>query len=835
MRNCLFGWSGTGGPSLVVRERLRTRAVGIAAALALAPMCGQGQVPLAATPIPSTNYSVTERGANHRVWQRVLPVATNQQGTVTYHTNRYTELATGMHHLVGTNWVESSSTIAITPGGGAATNGQHQVYFAANLNASNAVEIVMPDGKRLRTHVLGLSYFDSAAGSNVLIAELQDSLGELVRSNQVLYSNAFSNAESEAGSIQADVRYTFGRIGIEQDVILRQQLPSPGNWGLSPETTELQVWTEFLDPPEPTATPSKDGTDVTLDFGTMRMIRGRAFLMGDLSSAAPTSKRWISQGGRTFLVESIPYGWAAAAMQSLPSAGAGTAGGSAMLPGRFEGFPTNLPPPPTLAKRPDQTLQLAGAASVRETGLVMDYGLWTDPPSSLAGDTTYLVSAPYMFSGTIEGGTVVKIADGEGWYGWGNGLILGCNPVCATGPNNMAIFTSPDDDSVGVTIPGSTGQPTVGTANMYFSGGCEDAPTLKYLRIAYANVAFNTLGNGFELWDSQFFFCNFGILNCSVNLHNVLLAMVWFPVAGSVWAPSQLSGEQVSAVCYDFTDQWSSASLVNSLVSYWDSLGNCTTSFSQTGYLFNPPWQTAGGGSFYLADNTYRGHGTTSISAAMLAELQNKTTYPPTLLTGTLTTPTTLVPQVQRNTGNPDLGYHYDPLDYLATCDVSGTSLTLLNGVVVGYYGTGVSLQDASHLVSQGGPTQRNVLVYGSEVQEWPGGCSSTSVPIASAPNNPSQNPSISLNFTSLYAPAGTQSTIDTTGSHRVDNFSVLNCETVRWWRRVGLDRQSRRGIYPAKQSFPVRADERQRCRPVERLQQSVSGSGLPRLHLNNR
>ena len=31
-----------------------------------------------------------------------------------------------------------------------------------------------PDGKRMRSHILGLSYYDTASGKSVLIAEVTD-------------------------------------------------------------------------------------------------------------------------------------------------------------------------------------------------------------------------------------------------------------------------------------------------------------------------------------------------------------------------------------------------------------------------------------------------------------------------------------------------------------------------------------------------------------------------------------------------------------------------------------------------------------------------------------
>jgi hypothetical protein len=148
----------------------------------------------------STNYIVADIGGNYRVWQQAVPAFTNESGQVTYRTNGYTELATGMNFLSNGQWVASSENIEITAGGGIATNGQHQVNFAANINTSNAIQITTPDGLQLNTHVMGLAYFDSATGSNVLFAELQDSTGQLVTNNQVVYPNAFTDCD-------ADVRY----------------------------------------------------------------------------------------------------------------------------------------------------------------------------------------------------------------------------------------------------------------------------------------------------------------------------------------------------------------------------------------------------------------------------------------------------------------------------------------------------------------------------------------------------------------------------------------------------------------------------------------------------
>ena len=262
----------------------------------------------------STNYAITAHGGNHRVWQKVFATHKDDQGQIIYRTNSYTEMATGMYHLVGTNWVESTENIQITQTGGVATNGRHQVGFAGNLNTSNAVEVITPDGKELRTHILGLAYYDASTSNSVLFAELRDSIGQVVRSNQVVYTNAFSN-------LQADVRYTYRRSGFEQDVVFRQQLPNPSAFGMSSNTTRLQVWTEFLDPPTPSVKQLARGADVQLDFGTMKMGRGKAFVIGNESNSVPVNKQWVTIQGRTFLVEQVPFSAVAAKLQNLPAPG----------------------------------------------------------------------------------------------------------------------------------------------------------------------------------------------------------------------------------------------------------------------------------------------------------------------------------------------------------------------------------------------------------------------------------------------------------------------------------------------------------------------------------
>ena len=79
--------------------------------------------------------------------------------------------------------MEASSEIDLVPGGAVAQRTAHKILFTANLNTPSgtpAMELTTPDGKRLCSRILGLSYFMPSTGEAVLIAETQNSIGMIV-------------------------------------------------------------------------------------------------------------------------------------------------------------------------------------------------------------------------------------------------------------------------------------------------------------------------------------------------------------------------------------------------------------------------------------------------------------------------------------------------------------------------------------------------------------------------------------------------------------------------------------------------------------------------------
>jgi hypothetical protein len=92
----------------------------------------------------------------------------------------------------------------------------------------------------------------------------------------VIYRDAFTG-------LRADVLYIYSRGTFSQSVIFRQNPPSPAHYGMNPETTRIEIFTEFLNPPVALKQMAqrRDGLrDENLRFGATRIGRGRAFFVG---------------------------------------------------------------------------------------------------------------------------------------------------------------------------------------------------------------------------------------------------------------------------------------------------------------------------------------------------------------------------------------------------------------------------------------------------------------------------------------------------------------------------------------------------------------------------
>ncbi len=280
--------------------------------------------PITNGPALAVPPTIVARSANSRIWARITS-QTNAAGQVSLVTNKaYTELASGLC-VQGPDGSWADAAPLITPdnvlGGASAAGARHRVHFTLDANtAGGAIHLVAADGNIFDSKIYGLSYLDSATGSNVLIAWLQSCQGQLLGQHRVVYLNAFSN-------LQADLEYVYTLAGLEQNLVLRESPGSPAAYGLNPLTTKLQIYTEFFAPPVPVKTSiQRNGVaeDVLLDFGAAKIGMGQAFSVqaqGQRTAIQQgrVAKHWTElDGNRQFLIEEIPYLAISNALQQLP-------------------------------------------------------------------------------------------------------------------------------------------------------------------------------------------------------------------------------------------------------------------------------------------------------------------------------------------------------------------------------------------------------------------------------------------------------------------------------------------------------------------------------------
>jgi hypothetical protein len=676
-------------------------------------------------PLSSSPYSVVERGPHHRVWQSVSSEL-GPSGETLWRTNSYVELQSGACYQENGVWVDASEGIEVFPEGAVSRHTQHKVVFASNLNSQGAIDLLTPDGKRMRSAPIGLAYYDAATGQSAWISGVKDCQGAVLGSNQVIYTNAFSN-------IVATVRYTVSKAGFEQDVIVEEDLPTPEEYGLSSETTRLEVVTEFYESPAPTKSTvvlkhyeprlgqkefvDPDFVDEQLDFGTMITGRGRAFKttnQNDDQEGEEVGKRFGVSGERTFMIEGVEYQNFKQQFSQLRKST--TEIRTALNSATQE----RVYPPARQAVKTKSPLLMAQAGFAARQGVVIDYVIVGSTNNmTFLGDTTYYVSGALNMTGTttIEGGCVIKYTRYTG------SLNFNGTAKTKTADYQPVILTSMDDNTVGQTISGSSGTPSGfhGTGMVISSDS-----DLQYLYFKYLNIGVSYAANHSHTISHSKFFRTataFNFVGGTNSLRNVLFDNVGYCL-------NFVSGSNICSVEHatmnTITTAFASGVAANLCVTnsifaqgglngYQFTSEHCATSDTTNGVF-----QISGAGGSYLADNTYRNQGVANINQNLLAALRKKTTYPPVYLCDTVTVSTVLYPQAQRDTDILDLGYHYDPMDYLSCgLAISNATVILTNGVAIGVFGTsGFDLRSGGVLVSEGGPGYLNHIARTQSIQD---------------------------------------------------------------------------------------------------------------------
>ena len=676
---------------------------------------------------------VLERGLHHEVLG-LLATNVTAEGRTEVVTNALTRLATGLNYRDAQGQlVPASDALELVDGGAIGWAGQHKVSLAWNLNVANAVQLRLPDGQLLTSQVHGLAYYEVTTGKAVLIAQVQDSQGQLVARNQLLFTNALDH-------IAADVRYTYTISGFEQDIILREAPPNPEQFGLNPAVTRLEVWTEFPDAPTPARSVAKvaerseskaeaavELDDEQIDFGSLRLGTGKAFRAEQADdSLGIVAKQWVTDGGRNFLVETVALGQVEAVLESLPARQGGAAVGQPArerllalraLPTRERGSVRGKVRQPTSREL---------VALNERPGLVLDwFGLNSNQTNFVfKGDETYWVTGPVNLYGTnttFEGGTVLKFTNNV------SGLKVTVNtPLTWEGSlYRPVVLTAQSDHATGQKI----GSATLGGyyADVALS---LDATTnlvtnfqLAHLRVAHAKTAIELKQkSGHVLSHLQLVNCETGIAptGADFSLRNALFYNVTtnFNGSSSTGRVEHLTVD--GATWFHHGTTFAQLLVTNSLLAGVANLGTVTVTnqvaLEAGGAVFAP----VKGGFHYLAANSlHRNAGTAAIHPGLASDLAGLTTYPPVELTANFSVNTSLQPQAGRDTDLPDLGYHYPPLDYIWSnlSVASGKTLTLLNGVAVGLHGAnGLTVNGA--LNSTGQPQALNRLTLLSTVQE---------------------------------------------------------------------------------------------------------------------
>jgi hypothetical protein len=731
--------------------------------------------------IAETTPTIVERGPHHRVWESAVDVPVGKRMIKQIH--RYTEMASGMHYSdpnAPGQWLECKEVIDIVNGFGVATQGQVQVIFSPNLNTSGAIDAVTPDG-RFSSTVLGLAYTD-ISGKSVLIAEVTNSIGQLVADNQVIYPGALVG-----DGVKADVRYTYRRGSFEQEVLLRSQIPPPSVYGLDSSTARLEIWTQFFEAPNPQVAtrllapnagpPIADAVDQyfsddTLDFGMIRMGPGMAFALEPDESdpfneaQAAVGKTWTTIDQRQFLIEKVQYSAIAPQLSKLPKTASiqaptrdprsnhapiregGAAAELASVPvgDQSRNAPVlkvrlktrrewlaGLSVPPRKKATHDLQLSAVKGKPTPGAGVSIDYSLVASQTNfTFQGDSTYVVTGPVTLSGTtvLEGGAVIKYMKGTL-----NGpeITVAGSLDCRTGPYRPAVLTATNDNTVGGMIS-TNANPGTNHFGVYLNfSGNTNAIDLHdvHLRYPYYGILLDSHSD-LTLRHTQIQHAFGALVNNggTARLRNVLIndGDYAFAVSNGKYAGEQVTIHHVTNL--RSTSTGTSAALTNTLLIsvtnfMWYTAYNVISNLDDTGIF-----QTVGAASHYLIDNSpYRGAGDNeAIDQVLASDLHSRTTYPPIVFPINAylgNTNLVLAPQAQRDLYAWDLGYHYDPLDYVfgySYC-TNFTSILLTNGVAIGTFAPasgsgGILLDTGATFTSEGSPTNLNRIVRYNTVQE---------------------------------------------------------------------------------------------------------------------
>jgi hypothetical protein len=752
---------------------------------------------------------ILDRDVNTQIHETTSQTIVNGESKVV--TNRFTLLQPGLNYFSKEEqiWKPTSLEIELAQIGATYRKAPFQLDFAPNSNdLLSAVALTLPDGRIVKIKTVGIALTD-LNGDSVWLGEVRDSNG-LLAGDTIIYPDAFNG-------VKADIVIKVSTGKYESDIVLREQILNPKEIGFDPSTTSLEIWHKIVDAPVPeTATTQivrQNGlidTDHQLSFGDMFIGEGTAFLAGEKQSplSSPDGAIRVSKDLYTdpeskaqYLIERIPYSEAIGDLQGLPARTQASFGRNrirsriqrnrdiAFRKDSSESVRRVLPVSAaesvrSVGVRKDRKLaSISRGAIPKSPGFVMDYTVLLGISNfRFRGDTTYYCTNAVNITGSpiIEGGTVVKYPP----YNGDSRINFYGKVTCLTSPYSMAYFTADADNSVGETVSTNALSGFYGRYNFYFASTDPYAQDLHDISTGYSYWGIVLYGtNSHNISNMRFMNCWYGIqaLDTTVTLQNILSdgTVLMFYGSNVVYRAEHVTAHTGNNL-FSASSGVGSLYLTNSLVvGMTYSSSGVTTDHVTTLASDSRVFQSVGAGAFYLPTGSpYRDSGNTALSTNMQAILRKTTTYAPVELSGTVSVPTTLSPQAQRDTDIPDLGYHYPPIDFLwgnLTID-NNTMLVLTNGVAIALHSTNATiLNSGAQVISEGSPNNLNRLVRYKTVQEQPTiyGTIGTAATLFAIADAPSVKPEIHLRFTEVSV-AGNLSTKRSLCSSS-DGFNVID------------------------------------------------------------
>ena len=345
-----------------------------------------------------------------------------------------------------------------------------------------------------------------------------------------------------------------------------------------------------------------------------------------------------------------------------------------------------------------------------------------------------------------------------------------------------------------------------GNVNYYESGtalfpaalSLANTNTLHDLRFSNVGIGISGTAN-YSITNAQFVNCGIAMQteNSTLYAGNILMSSVGTGFYGQNFKGrvEQLTFDQGTHVTGDpaGTETGTIVALTNVLLTAVSDYGVVPVATNHVAKLSSATgiYKVVGAASHYLATNTYRNAGTAIINPSLLAALSQRTTYPPVVYTNaSFRTVTNLAPQAARdNTGTPDYGYHYDPVDYAFSGSDLYTNMTIAAGTDIAYvegsggasaYFYGLSLTNGANMTFAGTATAPCWFVHNRAVMEGGHGNWTnrdwflTGGMMLNGSNSPAM-PQINAGFAKFVTVAGT---VGPCGGNQADGVGhFMNCE----------------------------------------------------------